>query len=497
MFETITPEKAGISSRVVADFIDALENCGAHTHGFLFMRDCKIFAEGYYKPFDKDFCHRMYSQTKSFVGVAIGLLEEEGKLSLDDKIADYFPDKKDGELPRFLESQTIKDMLTMTTIGESPWWFASDDPDRVHQYFNSKRRTSRPPGTLWEYDSAGSQVLCVLVERLSGKTLLAYLKEKLFDKIGFFKNARTLKTPNGDTWGDSSLICTLRDMAAFGQLVMNYGTWNGKRLMNERYLRDATSGIVDNSDGAYYSGYAFGYGYQIWRVGGNGFAFVGMGDQLTVCYPDKNLLFTCVSDNQGTTLPREVIFAQLRDYVLPAVSDAPLGDDPAEYNRLKNKIDGLTLKCVTGQKDSPWRDKINGVKYVCEENDMGITEFAFRFSDEKEGEFVFINGQGEKTIPFGVNHNVFGHLPQYGYSREVGREKTTDGFTYKDAVSLAWLQDNKIVLNVQIIDDYFGNMSAVFAFKDDCVSATFASAAENFLTEYRGWLFAKRINRRE
>lgn len=491
MFEQITPEQAGVPSRKILEFINALENSGAHTHGILFMKDGKIFAEGYYKPFDKEYCHRMYSQTKSFVGVAIGLLEEEGKLSLNDKIADYFPDKIDGELPEYLSDQTIKEMLTMTTVGGPSWWFVSEDPDRVHQYFNEKRKT-RPSGTLWEYDSPGSQVLCALVERLSKKPLLSYLQEKLFNEMGVFKTARVLKTPNGDSWGDSAMICTLRDMAAFGQFVMNYGVWNGKRLMNERYLKEATSKIVDNRSDAYYGGSLFGYGYQIWRVGGNGFAFVGMGNQITVCYPDKNFLFTCTSDDQGTTFPRQTIFTQLRDGVLPYVSDAPLAENESDYTKLTEKLQSLTLRCVTGDDDSPFRNKLDAAEYICNENPMGITRFCFRFNDEKTGKFCYTNAQGDKEIPFGVNHNVFGKFPQYGYSGEYGGMKTTDGSLYKDAVSLAWLQENKLILSVQIIDDYFGNMSAVFAFKGDYASATFTSVAENFLAEYRGTLTAKK-----
>ena len=93
MFEKITPEQAGISSKTVIKFIKKLEKRGAATHGVLFMKGDKIFTEAYWKPFHKDFIHRMYSQTKSFVGIAIGLLEEEGKLSLDDKIVDFVKNK--------------------------------------------------------------------------------------------------------------------------------------------------------------------------------------------------------------------------------------------------------------------------------------------------------------------------------------------------------------------------------------------------------------------
>ena len=118
MFEKTTPEKAGISSQNVYKFIKTLEKRGLAMHSVLMMRGDKIFAEYYWHPFNKDFCHRMYSQTKSFVGVAIGLLEQEGKLSLSNKISEYFPEKIDRTLPENLKNLTIENMLTMQTCGE-------------------------------------------------------------------------------------------------------------------------------------------------------------------------------------------------------------------------------------------------------------------------------------------------------------------------------------------------------------------------------------------
>ena len=182
MFEKITPEQAGISSKNVTKFIKMLEKRGATTHSFLFMRGDKIFAEGYWKPFHQDYLHRQYSQTKSFTSIAIGLLEEEGKLNLDDKIADHFPEKIDGECDKYLKEQTIRDMLMMKTVSRPSAWFVSGNPDRTHHYFNNKRAT-HPSGSYWAYDSAGTQVLCALVEKLSGKSLLDYLKEKLFNEF--------------------------------------------------------------------------------------------------------------------------------------------------------------------------------------------------------------------------------------------------------------------------------------------------------------------------
>lgn len=496
MFEKISPEAAGISSEAVADFISLLERHGAATHGFLMMRGDKIFAEVYWAPFDKDFCHRMYSQTKSFVSIAIGLLLEEGKLSLDDKIAAYFPEKIDRELPWELEIQTIREMLTMTTCGKSRYWFNSGDPDRTHLYFSSMAAT-RAPGTLWEYDSPGSQVLCALVEKLSGKSLFDYLYDKLFSKMGTFNTATVLKTPNGDSWGDSAMVCTLRDIASFGRLVMNYGVYEGKRLMGADYLKEATSKRVDNKQDAVYHPFRFGYGYQIWRGESGAFAFVGMGDQITVCYPEKDLLFACISDNQGTDFIRKLMMVGLKDMIVDKISDTPLPENQKSQNKLDKIGERLELISVKGLPDSSFRKNLSGKEYVCSENPMGIERFSFVFNDDKSGEFRYTNAQGDKVIPFGVNHNVFGKFPQLGYSNERGGVRTTDGFMYNDAVSLAWLDEKKLHLRVQIIDRYFGNMSAVFAFRDDGAYASFTKTAEDFLEEYAGELRAVIKSRKE
>ena len=501
MFEKITPEQAGISSDKVAKLISIMEKRGAATHGILMMRGGKIFAEEYWKPFHKDFCHRMYSQTKSFVGIAVMLLQEEGKLDINDKIIDYFPEKIDGELPAFLEDQTIRDMLTMRTIGYSKRWFTSNDPDRTHEYLNDKTsftRTGnkiRPSSTLWGYDSPGSQVLCSLVEKLSGKTLLDYMKERLFNKMGTFQTATVLQTRNGDSWGDSAMVCTLRDIASFAQLLVNGGTWEGEQLMRADYVREATSKQVDNRESAKYGVYRQGYGYQIWRTEYNGFAFVGMGHQMTYCYPDKDLVFTYVSDNQGATSDslRELVGGAFQDLILEELKDAPLPENKAAQKRYQKVTKNLKLRAVQGQEDSPFREELNGVKYVCDENPMGIKEFSFRFTSAKRGTFYYTNAQGKKKIPFGVNHNVFGKFPQLGYSNERGGMRTTDGFMYDDAASIAWAEDKKLILFVQVIDRYFGNMSAIFAFKDDLAGVHFSKSAEEFMCEYEGFALAHRV----
>ncbi len=111
MFERITPEAAGISSDKIVKFIDRIEKRGAIMHSILMMRNGKVFNENYWAPFDKDFCHRMYSQTKSYAAIGIGLLEEEGKLSLDDKVCDIFRGQLPADMDERWEEVTVDNVL--------------------------------------------------------------------------------------------------------------------------------------------------------------------------------------------------------------------------------------------------------------------------------------------------------------------------------------------------------------------------------------------------
>ncbi len=486
LFDKISPEAAGISSRTVKRYIELLERRNIPMHSVLMMKGDKLFCECYFAPFHKDLNHRMYSQTKSFVSIAIGFLVDEGKLKLDDKIADFFPEKIDRELPENIKAQTVRNMLMMSTVGYGEPWFDNKDRDRVHLYFNSHRNLYRYPATLWEYDSQGSQVLSSLVEKVSGTTLFDYLNRKLFTHLGTFKGAEILKVPTGESWGDSAMLCTSRDIMSFARFVMNYGSWNGTQLLSESYVREATSKLVDNREAPRTYAFHHGYGYQIWRTERNGFAFVGMGNELTVCLPDDDVIFVCTADCQGDEgSGREYIINHFFELIMDEMG-APLPENNEAYKEFHDLTATRKLCAVLGNSDSPIKDKINGKTYVLGENRMGITEFTLKFENDG-GKLCYTNAQGYKELPFGINRNEFGKFPQLGYSDKVGGMRTNDGFMYEDAVSATWLDDNKLMIYVQIIDRYLGNCNMTFAFRDDKVTVVMRKTAEDFLEEYQGY----------
>ena len=491
LFDKITPELAGIESKRVRKYIEYLEKRKIPLHSLAIMKGNDIFCECYWAPYTKDSLHRMYSQTKSYVSIAIGMLIDDGKISLNDKIADYFEDKIHTPLDECLKNQTIRDMLTMCTVGGCPSWFASKVQNRAEIYFNAQRELVHPSGLYWQYDSSGSQVLSTLVERITGMPIFDFLYERIFTHLGTFKTATILKARGGDSWGDSALLCTTRDMLSFARLLMNEGNWQGKQLVSSEYVREATAKQVNNCREQRASAFHHGYGYQIWRTEQNGFAFVGMGNQLTVCLPEKDLIFTCTADCQGDDgLAREYIINAFFDMVVDDISPSPIEENNEECARLEDCCKSLTLFSLNETPSSTILDKINGKRYVCEPNPMGIIEIGVEINGDK-GMLRYTNAQGDKELVFGINHNEFSLFPQLGYSNDVGGVKTSDGFKYKCATSGAWLSDRDLLIYTQIIDRYLGNLRILFTFKDKILSVKMEKTAEDFLNEYEGVLIAR------
>lgn len=476
-FEPINHE--GISQASIDRFLKIIRKYGLNEHSILIARDGRLCFERYWAPFTKDTPHRMYSVAKSFVSIAVGCLAAEGKLSLDDPIIKFFPDKLPDPVPSELQQQTVRDMLKMSTCFAGINWFKEGVTDRTAFYFSNT--PVRPAGTLFDYDSTGSYILGVMVERVSGQPLLTYLREKVLDEVGGFENAEILETPDGTPWGDSALVCTPRALAAFAQCLMDGGRWNGRQILDPEYVRLATTSQTDNNLTGVYEYNHHGYGYQFWMTEHGGFSFHGMGGQFAVCIPDKNFLFVCTGDNQIDPHANVLLFRALFETLI----------DPL-YDTLPEVDDRQGLPVGRGQATAPMAEKINGVWFRCDPNPMGITRFQLTFHAQG-GLLRYVNAQGDKELPFGLGRNEFTFFPELGYSDGRGNVHELTGFKYRCAVSGGWVDEHKLQIFVQVIDRYFGELCMTFGFRDEnTVGVRMTKAAEDFFQTYNGWMGARR-----
>lgn len=487
------PENVGIHPAKILEFYKHLENNNLSTHAVYIARGNDIVSFAHWAPFDHDFLHRMYSVSKSFVSIAIGFCMQDGLLSLDDPIETYFPKEIEHQTDENMRAQTIRHMLMMSTAKMAQNWFAYHGDDRVQVYFNNQA-PSRPSGTLFEYDSSGSFILGALVERLTGKKFMEYLREKLFDKIGVSKEAYCLQCPGGHSWGDSGVMCTSEDLLRMVRFVANGGCWNGEQILDAEYVRLASSKQIDNNLHGIPGWETNGYGYQIWIGYEDSFFFNGMGCQFGLYLPKKDMLLVYNGDNQGKAGALNTIFDAFRAMVYDTAADGPIDPCPDVRVQLRQMEESMALMADRGERTSPVLDKINGKTFTLESNPMGITSFSLTIADDGLGSFTYVNGQGEKCLYFGMGENVFGYFPHTGYAAKVG-SVSVPGHMYKCAASGAWYSPYQFHLKVQIIDDYFGTLNILFGFREDGrVGIQMVKVAEDFLHTYNGWADGKMQN---
>jgi len=474
MFSQITPESFGLSSKSVYEYVNGLKIHNLTMHGIIMMKGDDIFYESYNAPFNVDSVHRMYSQTKSLVSLAIGILVNEGKIKLSDKIASYFPEYINESTDPILLNQTIEHNLTMTTCIRCEKWFKAEEDDRVKLYFNQK--AVKPLGESFEYDSAGSQVLSTIVEKVSGQSLFDFLNDKIFKKIGTFKTSYMLKVPGGHCWGDSGLMCTLRDMASIGRLVLNNGNYDGQQIIDSSYIKEATSCKVStkNQDMPYKRN---GYGYQIWMLK-NGYAFYGMGNQLTLIFPEYDIVVCTIASDEGLLETRELIIDGLYD-MLKKIG-IKTKEDRHDYEKLLEFSDEQVLRYLKPNSIEPV-DYIFNEQYLIKDA-SSVTRFILQKYKDLYILTLEVNGK-DVPIMFKIGENYFGKLLFEGYSDLVGKE-TTKGHYYNIASSGVFVTSTHLRVDVQVIDKYFGNMFIDIIFKKNDASVMITKHAENFLDEF-------------
>lgn len=485
IFDKKTPEEAGIPSDAVSDFLKRVREKNLCLHGFMLIRGRSILAEGYAPPFDENSKHRMYSISKTFVSAAIGLMAGEGRIRLDDKVALFFPDKLPVKLHPHVADTTIRDLLIMAAPFDSTT-YTDRDKDWVSTFFNTV--PSHAPGKIFSYNTAATVVLNAIVEKLSGKLLLDYMRPLLLDKIGFSKDAFCIKRPEGGSWGGSGVLCALRDLAAFAYVFMNEGRLDDQQLIPSDYVLDAVKKQIDTQTADHGSETGFGYGYQIWRTRHNGFAMIGMGGQYALCLPDKDIMLLTIADTQMVTNGASEILDSFFDRIFPRISEHELPENANLYNLLEYECSNIKLPLPKGQKFPDAEAEISEKIYYLENNPMGIENICFEFTGD-DCVLKYRNKTGWHRLKATFGRYIEGEFPEtHYYGNKIG---TSADKGYRYMGSYAWADERSLIVRIYITDDYFGTLKMLFSFGDGDVSILMMKAAEWFLNEYQGFAYGR------
>ncbi len=476
LFATATPESLGIHTDCLIRFCKRLEEQDLPIHSAIIMRHNQVCFETYYAPYTRDTLHRMFSITKSFVSLAIGLLESEGKLSLDDHIVDYFPEKQPKEgAYEYTKMLTIREMLAMTTCHDKTTYKATGVTDWVGSFFTTK--PNHVPGTNFSYDTSSTHVLGALVEKLTGMELLDYLRSKCLDAMGCSKDSFILKDPNGVSMGGSGLCATPYDILKMIYLVAHDGNWNGEQLLPKDYVIAAKQKHSDPSAKQGTLEEMQGYGYQIWMTRHNGIVFFGMGGQLALYVPDKDIFMVTTADMQGRQGGVQLIYDSFWEEIYNHIEDFALEESTDKQKELAEFASSRKLFALAKSTAAPIQDTINHKTFICDENSCGVTNVTLHFDNDTEGTFAYENATGAHTIRFGLGKNVIGQFPDYNL---------------RDAASATWKIDCYFLIKVQLIDSAIGNLFIGLTFKDNFVTVMFRKIEESLLNEYNG-VFSGRL----
>lgn len=254
--QRVTPESVGLSSKSVLQMIDTLmAQTDTDIHGIMILRHGKVVAEKYQQPWAAPYGHTLYSCSKTFTAVAVGLAISDSLLTLDTRLADVLPDMLPAQPGDSLMAITVRHLLTMQSGLPVDTQMRTRSRDWVRTYLS--HQPVAMPGTLFAYDSIDSYLLAAMVQRVTGKSMKDYLQERVFTPM-HITQAYWEESPEGITCAGWGLYLQLESMAKFGQLLVQKGMWGNRQLVPAEWVDQMLTKHVDVPNGTK-------YGYHIWQ----------------------------------------------------------------------------------------------------------------------------------------------------------------------------------------------------------------------------------------
>ena len=337
-WQTSTPEAQGMDSTYLAALDDYIESVdwGFAMVSTVVVKNGYIVHESYYGSSDETTRRNIFSCTKSFTSTLLGIALSEGYLSsLDELVLDYFTDRTIANMDARKEAITIEHLLTMTAGfdwpendygAEDPYTLMTSSTDWVQYALDAPM--AHEPGEVWNYNSGASHLLSTIINISTGQYTHEYAEDKLFTPLGITQYDWG-KDPDDNAFGGASLRLTPRDMAKFGFLFLNNGTWDGAQLVPESWVSTATASHMTLSSDT-------GYGYQWWTSPLiESYSARGYLGQLIYMFPVVNMVVVFTA--QTNYLQDDVL---LEEYILPAAGYTVSGHPPPDGNLIAAAIIG-------------------------------------------------------------------------------------------------------------------------------------------------------------
>jgi CubicO group peptidase (beta-lactamase class C family) len=262
--------------------------------GLVVLQDGKLRLERYARGHSAAGRWISFSVTKSLTSTLVGAAIKDGFISgVDDLVTRYIPELEGSSYDKV----TLRQLLTMTSGTQwnedyaSPeaditrFYFAAVDPgmDATVSYMRKLRRDT-PPGQKWNYNTGDTNLLGVVVARATKKNLASYASEKIWARYGMEQDAFWMVDRTSNEHGGCCVHASTRDLARFGQLMLDGTHIDGQAIVSDGWLEAATRKQVDRGDPV------ISYGFQWWTRGDGSFNALGTHGQHVHVDPRRRMV---------------------------------------------------------------------------------------------------------------------------------------------------------------------------------------------------------------
>lgn len=462
-----SPEAQGISSAAIRSFIKAANESKLEWHSFMLLRHGNVVAEGWWKPFEPQFKHTLYSLSKSFTSSAIGFLVKEGKITVNDPVINFFKDELPADISDNLKKMTIKNLLTMNTGHEEDTLGKMRDGTDTWTKSFLAQPVKFEPGTHFLYNTGATYMLGAILYKVTGDKLEDYLKSRLFKPLDITGYDWETNKDGLNVAGYGLRIKT-EDIAKFGQLYLQKGKWNNKQLLPESWIDEATGRQTSSNEGD--GDWSQGYGYQFWRCKPGFYRGDGAFGQYCIVMPQYDAVLAVTSESSDMQKSMNIMW----DNLLPAMQSEALPENTSEFTALKNDLKTLTLPAPKVLPATALSPKYNGKKFTVETNDYGVTQMQFSFS-ANGCKWTIKTGKTETNIQCGwskwnLNNDSENYL--FYVPRRID-------IPSKIAGTATWVKEDTLQINLKFAEAIHGD-KITCVFDGDKVSVSFFNSVSEF-----------------